>query len=168
MKWIVYQLLQSTIEDGTILINKKVGYSDANLVIAESEAHNGEYAIEEDENVFDKKLPASLDANGKVEARQTSSAINVQTASYVLTIGDAGKLVAIQSETECTVKVPALAFPIGTEIEIVQMGEGTVTVAGDGVTLLSMDEMVATAGKYAVVCLKKLDASTWLLGGALA
>lgn len=59
MKWIKYQIVQSTINTGTesdpvfedIIVTKKVGYSESNLAIAETEAYNGEYTIEEDEEV---------------------------------------------------------------------------------------------------------------------
>lgn len=110
---------------------------------------------------------ATLDANGKVEAGQASASINAQTASYTLTLSDAGKLITVDASADCTVTVPALDFSIGTEIEVAQLGAGIVTIAGDGVTIRSMDGMTTLAGQYAVACLKKLDASTWLLGGAL-
>ena len=54
MKWIKYQIVQCTIGEETILINKKVGYTEENLAIAQTEAHNG-YEIIEDEESFDKE-----------------------------------------------------------------------------------------------------------------
>lgn len=48
MKWIQYKIYQSTVNDEDILLDKKVGYSDANLAIAKTEAYNGEYTIKED------------------------------------------------------------------------------------------------------------------------
>ena len=54
------------------------------------------------------------------------------------------------------------------EIELAQLGAGAVTVAAaEGVTVHSLDGSVKLAGQYAAVCLKKIAADTWLLGGAL-
>jgi hypothetical protein len=114
---------------------------------------------------------ATLDTAGKVAAAQASAAIVEKTAAYTLALTDAGKLIALTADTALTVTVPAnsaAAFPIGTEIELVQFGAGAVTVAAaEGVTVHSLDSSVKLAGQYAAVCLKKIAADIWLLGGAL-
>ena len=108
-------------------------------------------------------------ARKNINAAPSSSYINAQDDGYSLTLSDAGKLVLINSETDCTVSIPAaIDFPIGTEIEVAQMGAGVVNIFAFGADIFSMDGMTSTAGQYAVVCLKKLDETTWLLGGALA
>lgn len=48
MKWIKYQIVQSTVGEETILVTKKLGHNEANLAIAQAEAYNGEYTIEDD------------------------------------------------------------------------------------------------------------------------
>ena len=48
MKWIKYQIVQSTVDNENVFATKKVGYSDANLAIAQGEAYNGQYEIIED------------------------------------------------------------------------------------------------------------------------
>lgn len=48
MKWIKYQIVQSTVGNENVFATKKVGYSDANLAIAQGEAYNGQYEIIED------------------------------------------------------------------------------------------------------------------------
>ena len=112
---------------------------------------------------------ASLDGSGKVEAGQTSAAINARTASYTLSRSDSGKLVTINSADTTTVTIPAGVFSIGTEIEIAQLGAGEVAIAAaSGVTVHSVDGMMALAGQYAIACLKKIAANEWLLGGGLA
>ena len=114
---------------------------------------------------------ATLDTAGKVAAAQASAAIVEKTAAYTLELTDAGKLIALTADTALTVTVPAnsaAAFPIGTEIELAQLGAGAVTVAAaEGVTVHSLDNSVKLAGQYAAACLKKIAADTWLLGGAL-
>lgn len=114
---------------------------------------------------------ATLDTAGKVAAAQASAAIVEKTAAYTIALTDAGKLVTLTADTALTVTLPAdsaAAFPIGTEIELAQLGAGAVTVAAaEGVTVHSLDGSVKLAGQYAAVCLKKIAAGTWLLGGAL-
>lgn len=46
MKWIKYQFICN--ENDNILLTKRIGYSEENLAIAEKEAYNGQYIIEED------------------------------------------------------------------------------------------------------------------------
>ena len=115
---------------------------------------------------------ATLDANTKVLPAQASAAINTQTDSYTLMIGDAGKLVKITKDTAATVTIPlfsSVAFPIGTEIEVLQYGAGTVTiVAANGVTIRSAGNKTAFAKQYASVALKCLAQDEWLIAGYLA
>jgi hypothetical protein len=64
MKWIKYQIVCN--EEEQILIDKKIGYSEANLAIARSEAYNGEYTIEEDATTIDNdtKFPNDINMQG--------------------------------------------------------------------------------------------------------
>lgn len=112
---------------------------------------------------------ATLNSDSKLTAEQACAAVNAQTASYTLALSDAGKLITVESDEACTVTIPADIFPIGTEIEIAQLGAGAVTVAAtSGIALLSLDGMVALAGQYAVACLKQIEKNKWLLAGALS
>lgn len=69
--------------------------------------------------------------------------INTQTGSYTLALTDRGGKVRMNVASANTVTVPpnsAVAFPIGTQIIIRQVGTGQTTiVAGSGVTLNSGD-----------------------------
>lgn len=115
---------------------------------------------------------AGLDSDSKVLAAQASSAIVSKTASFTLALANAGRFIKVTASSAVTVTIPtnaSVAFPVGTEIEIAQIGAGAVTIAGaSGVTIDSLDSMVNLAGQYATVCLKKLDTNVWLLAGALA
>ena len=63
MKWIKYQFVCN--EEDEILLTKKIGYSEENLAIAQKEAYNGEYTIEEDEETIEKEpLPVNLGGTG--------------------------------------------------------------------------------------------------------
>lgn len=88
MKWIKYNVYQSTINKGTeespsyedILLGKKVGYSEENLAIAQKEAYNGEYTIEEDDKYLNVGVYTSwsftsyLTFVGNVNAEMVSAA----------------------------------------------------------------------------------------------
>lgn len=111
---------------------------------------------------------ATLDASSKVVATQASAAIKTYTGSVTLPLADAGCLVRINSAAAATVTVPALSFPEGTEIEVLQLGVGAVTfAAASGVTLLSVGGALGISDQYGVACLKNMGGTTWLLGGAL-
>lgn len=70
MKWIKYQVVCNTINVGTedepiyepVLLNKKVGYNNTNLAIAEDECYNG-YEIVEDEKSYEEK-PLAVELGG--------------------------------------------------------------------------------------------------------
>lgn len=63
MKWIKYKIFQNVIDNLPVLIDKKVGHSEDNLTIAQKEAYNGEYTIEEDEQTFEKE-PLAIEFGG--------------------------------------------------------------------------------------------------------
>ena len=93
------------------------------------------------------------------------------TESRTLTLTDAGRLICAESENEIVLTIPAeseAAFPVGTELEVCQLGVGAVSfAAAEGVTLLSAGGAVMIAEQYGCVTLKKLGADKWLLAGML-
>ena len=95
-------------------------------------------------------------------------AANVQTASYTLVIGDAGKAVEMNVGTANNLTVPpnsSVAFPVGTIIEVAQVGAGQTTiVAGSGVTVRTPGTLVLS-GQWSTVSLRKRDTDEWLLAG---
>lgn len=80
MKWIKYQIVCGKNENGEdILLNKKIGYSDENLAIAKTEAHNGECIIEEDSESFDKEpLGIEFGGTGATNADSAREKLNAQ------------------------------------------------------------------------------------------
>jgi hypothetical protein len=97
---------------------------------------------------------------------------NAQTStSYTLVLGDRDKLVELDNASAITLTVPtnsSVAFPIGTQILLVQKGAGQVTIQGDtGVTVYAEDSRVKTVGQYAMATLVKCASDTWYLGGNL-
>jgi hypothetical protein len=98
-------------------------------------------------------------------------ALNTQTASYTLVLGDNGKVVEMNVASANTLTVPpnaSVAFPIGSMIEIVQYGAGATTItAGAGVTLRSPSSYVKLGGQYSSCALRKRATNEWMLIGDL-
>jgi len=96
---------------------------------------------------------------------------NQTTTAYTLVIGDRDKLVEMYHASANTLTIPdeaSVAFPIGTQILIVQKGVGQTTISGDtGVTVYSEDSKVKTVGQFALATLIKCASDTWYLGGNL-
>lgn len=100
-------------------------------------------------------------------------ALNAQTGtSYTAVLADDGKLITFDNGSAITFTVPpnsSVAFGIGTQINIMQLGAGQVTItAGAGVTLRSAGTKVKTNGQYSVATCVKIATDTWVLVGNLA
>jgi len=98
--------------------------------------------------------------------------INSQSGtSYTLVLGDAGEAVECNNGSAITLTVPpnsSVAFPVGTVIEIVQLGAGAVTITpGSGVTINSRGAVLKTSGQYAMAYLRKRATDTWIATGDL-
>ncbi len=98
--------------------------------------------------------------------------INAQTGTtYTLVLTDSSKLVTLSNASAITMTVPpnsSVAFPIGTGIDLAQIGAGQVTVAqGSGVTVSATPGLKFRA-QYAGATLVKTATDTWLLFGDLA
>jgi hypothetical protein len=100
--------------------------------------------------------------------RSDKTTANIQTASYTLVIGDAGKTVEQNVATANDLTVPpnsSVAFPTGAIINLYQMGVGQTTiVAGVGVTIRARNGL-KLAGQYAEAGLRKRDTDEWVLVG---
>jgi predicted TIM-barrel enzyme len=98
-------------------------------------------------------------------------AINAQVASATAVLGDDGKLVTMSNATANTFTIPpnsSVAFGIGTQINIAQLGAGQTTiVAGSGVTLNSAGAKLKLDSQYAVATCVKTDTNTWFVVGNL-
>ena len=130
---------------------------------------------------FDGSTPITLEQmgaaaleDGKVKAEQASAAMVSVSADTTLTLSHAGKCVLIQSGA-VSITVPAdaaVAFPTGTEIEIIRYSGSACTLkAASGVALLhqslgSVTE-IALAERYTVVGLKKVGANNWVITGGV-
>ena len=99
-------------------------------------------------------------------------AINAQTGtSYTTVLGDDGKLITLDNASAITLTIPpngTVAYGIGTQINLMQLGAGVVTItAGAGVTLRSAGTKLKTNGQYAVATCCKIASDTWVVIGNL-
>lgn len=100
-------------------------------------------------------------------------ALNAQTGTtYTAVLADDGKLVTCDNGSAIALTIPpnsSVAFGIGTQINIMQLGAGQVTItAGVGVTLRSNGSKLKTNGQFAVATCCKIATDTWVVIGNLA
>jgi hypothetical protein len=94
---------------------------------------------------------------------------NRQVDSYTLVLADASKLVEMNKATANDLTVPlnsAVAFPIGTTINVGQYGAGQTTIVPfAGVTIRSAGGALKLASQFSVGKLIKIDTDEWYLYG---
>ena len=96
---------------------------------------------------------------------------NRQTASYTLVSGDRSKVIEMNVGSANTVTVPtnaSVAFPIGTQINIIQYGAGQTTIAGAGVTFRSTNNWLKINAQYGSATLVKVGTDEWYVIGNLS
>jgi hypothetical protein len=107
------------------------------------------------------------------ELARTGTAPNDQTGTtYTAVLADALRVVRMNNSSANTVTIPpnsAVAFPVGTVLEVWQQGAGQTTiVAGSGVTIrVAATFTLKLAEQYAGCSLRKMAADTWYLIGNL-
>jgi len=101
--------------------------------------------------------------------------VNAQTGTtYTLALSDAPIVngyqgaVTMNNAGANTLTVPqnsSVAFPVGTQIVVVQLGAGQTTIAaGSGATVHNASSATARA-QYSSLSLLQVAANTWILGG---
>ena len=120
----------------------------------------------------DPHVPAGFETWGQAISTDVDAvvaiAVNVQTGSWTLVLADAGKSVEMDVATANNLTVPpnsSVAFPVGTIVEVCQVGAGqTTVVAGAGVTVRTPETLVVT-GQWSTVSLRKRATDEWVLAG---
>tara|TARA_R110000803_G_scaffold95536_1_gene163599 strand:+ start:1230 stop:1814 length:585 start_codon:yes stop_codon:yes gene_type:complete len=99
-------------------------------------------------------------------------AINTQTGTtYTTVLADQSKLVTLNNGSAITLTIPAnssVAYPIGTKIDLAQLGAGQVTVAGAGGVTVNATPTLKLRAQYSAATCIKIATDTWLLVGDLA
>jgi hypothetical protein len=95
--------------------------------------------------------------------------LNKESASYTLLLTDAHNYVEMEVSSANVLTIPTnatVAFPIGTEIRVTQLGTGQTTITpAAGVTLRSISGKDKTTGQYSVATLFKRGLNEWYLFG---
>jgi hypothetical protein len=105
-------------------------------------------------------------------AEYDNMTLNAQTGTtYTLVLTDAHKLVTLSNASAITLTVPtnsSVAFEIGDQVNLLQLGAGQVTVSGAGVTFRSEGTKLKLKGQYAMATLVKIGTDEWVLLGNTA
>lgn len=94
---------------------------------------------------------------------------NTQTGTtYTLVLADGGKTVEMNNAASNTLTIPTnatVAFPVGTIIEVFQLGAGQTTVAAVGGVTLRAPDGAKVAKQYGSASLRKRATDEWVLAG---
>lgn len=125
-------------------------------------------------NSLNKKLSDAVAAGDLVRSIRTINAQSGTTYTFVLSDGSKNgnsPLVTANNASPQTYTVPpnsGVAFPIGTQIDVIQMGSGKVTFApGSGVTIDSKGSNLSISAQFVGVTLIKVAVNEWVLIGDL-
>lgn len=92
-----------------------------------------------------------------------------KATSYTLVLGDAYKLIEMEVTSANTLTIPtnaSVAFPLGTQILVSQLGTGQTTITpAVGVTIRSSGGKTKTAAQYSMCTLIKRGTNEWYLAG---
>jgi hypothetical protein len=97
--------------------------------------------------------------------------INAQTVSYTLVLADASKLVEISNASANNLTVPlnsSVAFPIGTQVSLLQTGAGQMTVVATGGVTINATPGLKLRAQWSSATLIKRNTDTWVLVGDLS
>lgn len=96
---------------------------------------------------------------------------SVKTANYTLALADAATVIEMNLAGANTVTIPlnsAVAFPIGTWLEVCQVGAGQTTIAATaGVTIDNPGTALTLKARYSTVSLRKRATDEWVISGSV-
>lgn len=130
--------------------------------------------------VTESKIADNAVSQSKIADRAVGSAelkeisLNPKIASYTPELTDAQKLVTMNSSSALNFTIPtdaSVAFQIGDQINILQLGTGQVTISAvtpGTTTVVSQGGKLKTNGQYAIATAIKVAANTWVVVGNLA
>jgi hypothetical protein len=98
-------------------------------------------------------------------------ATSAQTASYTLVLADKAKVVEMNVGSANNLTVPlnaTVAFPVGTQIHMVQIGSGQTTVVATGGVTINTATTLKLRAQWSAATLIKRAENTWVLVGDLA
>jgi hypothetical protein len=143
-----------------------------------SPSHAGQHA---DANDAIEALEAKVGVNGSavttsheyrinsIEELNTNAQVGT---TYTLALTDDGKVVEMNNASANTLTVPpnsSVAFPVGSQILVLQTGAGQTTLAaGAGVTVNSKDGNLKLSAQWCAATLIKRATDVWVVVGDLS
>ena len=125
-----------------------------------------------DSGTWGTELNEFLLVSHKADGTLVDVVQNTQTASYQLVLTDSGKVVEMNVAGANNLTVPGnatVAFPVGTIIEICQLGAGQTTIVAGGATVLrSAGSNLKITSQYSSASLRKRATDEWVVTGALS
>jgi hypothetical protein len=103
--------------------------------------------------------------------------LNAQTATYTVVLGDAFKLVTMSNAAANDFQIPTnanVAFPVGTVINVVQIGAGTTTIEAVTPGTTTVESTGATTAapelraQFSAASCIKVATDTWYVVGDIA
>jgi hypothetical protein len=165
------------ISSGAITDTKLATSSVTEIKIAGLAVTEGKIA---DGSVTNTKIADNAVTQSKIADRAIGSAelkeisLNPQTVSYTPVLSDAQKIVTMNSGSALNFTIPtdaSVAFQIGDQINILQLGLGAVTISAvtpGTTTVVSQGSKLKTNGQYAMATAVKVAANQWVVVGNLA
>jgi hypothetical protein len=116
-----------------------------------------------------------LDLTGNILFNAELKEVNESSGTtYTFVLADRGKILRVGDEANNnsaqTITIPtnaAVAYPIGTQVQVVQMGSGLVTMATAGTPTLRYSPGLYLRAQYSSVTCLKIATDEWLLVGDL-
>ena len=110
--------------------------------------------------------------NKTLTAPVINTAFNPQTGtSYTLVLSDNGKLVEVANASAITISIPtnSTAFPIGSQITVLQSGVGQITIAAatPGTTTVNATPGLKLRAQWSSAVLIKRNTEQWVVIGDL-
>ena len=170
------KILTSTERSNIVTNNSKISYTDSAAVALNtakvSDINHVTSELPNVDNTSDANKPVSIAQQTEIDTKEDkTTTINAQTwTTYTLVLTDQSKLVTLTNAAAVTLTIPtnsSVAFPTGTQIDLSQDGVGSITVAGAGVTIYSLDSNKTSNGRYVGLTLIKIATNTWNLYGNL-
>jgi hypothetical protein len=101
----------------------------------------------------------------------TDTSFIPKTSDYTIGLSDSGKTITVNSSSTATITIPANAttsFAVGTKIDIIGIGSGTVEIApATNVIINSKNTWKKLNSQYSGATIMKIDTNTWVLIGDL-
>jgi len=154
--WVLTGVMMNTITDGEVTESKIATGAVTSAKILDGSIVNA-----------DINASAAIDP-GKI----ADATIDEKSADYTLVLTDKNKFVKMSVASANTVTVPtnaSVAWPVGSQIHIIQYGAGkTQVVPVSGTVIIYATPGTYLRARYSSATLLKCDTNTWLLTGDLS